>query len=384
MKPVTAREMRDINRTCILEYMRQRGKVSRSAIAEDLELSLSSVVRITNELMDDKLIRLQGEHEFSGGRRRPLIELDTTHNVVVSLSLGATTATACLCDITGNILDSVSQKHNLKGASCIELLHQLADEMLSRAAYKIVRGISVGVPGVVLDGNRVMAAPAVGLDNFCLADRMAPHYECPVLVENDVNLAALGELWFGYGKACSNLIYIHVGTLLGMGIVLDRCILRGAHHGAGELGYLIFNDDELKKAYPQYGALEESLSGYGLQRIASSRAEGSRPVTPKELFELAQSGTPWAQDMVEAFQRKLSMVLVSVSALFDPEIIVLGGGVMESACKYLPAIRANIALKTPNPIRLEHSKLGRNARILGGCASIMHHVMHYSVIKGML
>lgn len=380
MKPITAKEMRDINRTCILEYMRQRGKVSRSAIAEDLELSLSSVVRITNELMDDQIIHLQGEHEFSGGRRRPLIELDTTHNAVVSLILGANQATACLCDITGNILQSVSQEHSLKGKNCIDLLHKLADDMLSRASGRIVRGISVGVPGIALDGNRVIAAPSVGLDNFCLADQMAPHYDCPVLVENDVNLAALGESWFGYGKSCSNFIYIHIGTLIGMGIILDRCILRGAHHGAGELGYMIFQDEELNCAYPQYGALEESLSGYGLQRSAAKYAPG---VTPPELFQLAAEGTPWAVELVEAFQRRLAKVLVAITTLFDPELIVLGGGVMESAHIYLPQIRSSMALKTPNPIRVEHSRLGRDARILGGCASILHHVMHYSLIKGM-
>ena len=381
MKPVTAREMRDINRTCILEYMRQHGKVSRSAIADDLNLSLSSVVRITNELMDDKLIRLQGEHEFSGGRRRPLIELDTAHNVVISLSLGATKATASLCDITGNILHSVSQEHSLKGESCIDLLHRLADEMLAFASGRVVRGISIGVPGIALDGNRVIAAPSVGLDNFCLAERIAAHYDCPVLVENDVNLAALGELWFGYGKTCSNLVYIHVGTLIGMGIIMDRCILRGAHHGAGELGYMLFNDDELDRAYPQYGALEEHLSGYGLQRSA---AQYSPNIEPAELFMLAASGTPWATKLVEDFQRRLAKVLVAITTLFDPELIVLGGGVMESANIYLPQIRNYMAFKTPNPIRVECSRLGRDARILGGCASIMHHVMHYSLIKGML
>lgn len=376
--------MRDINRTCILEYMRQKGKVSRSAISEDLNISLSSVVRITNELMDDKLIHLQGEHEFSGGRRRPLIELDTDNNAVVSLNLGARNATACLCDITGNILESVTEAHSVKGEDCVTLLQRLADEMISRANYKIVRGISIGVPGIVLENNRIMAAPAVGLDNFCLADCMSPHYQCPVLVENDVNLAALGELWFGYGKSCSNLVYIHIGTLTGMGIIIDRCILRGSHHGAGELGYMIFNDSEMEKIYPDYGALEESLSGYGLQSNAAKYIGRDKEITAREIFSMARAGIPWAEELINAFQRQLSKVLVAISTLFDPEIIVLGGGVMESAYIYLPDIRRKIAAKAPNPINVEYSKLGRNARLLGGCASVLHHVTHSSMLREMI
>ena len=151
--------MRDINRTCILEYMRLRGKVSRTAIAKDLGLSLSSVVRITDELMEERLICLQGEYEFSGGRRRPLIELDAQLNVVVSIVVGGQKAMAALCSITGQILEShVLKDHHKKGEDCVELICSLANDMVAHAKGKIIRGISIGVPGIVLNGDKVMAA----------------------------------------------------------------------------------------------------------------------------------------------------------------------------------------------------------------------------------
>ena len=78
------------------------------------------------------------------------------------------------------------------------------------------------------------------------------------------------------------------------------------------------------------------------------------------------------------------MVLVAISTLLDPEVIVLGGGVMESAKEYLPEIRLALNGKTPNPIRIECSELGRKAGILGGCASVLHHTMNYSQIKDMI
>lgn len=385
MRPVISREMRDINRTCILEYMRLRGKVSRTAIAKDLGLSLSSVVRITDELMEERLICLQGEYEFSGGRRRPLIELDAQLNVVVSIVVGGQKAMAALCSITGQILESyVLKDHHKKGEDCVELICSLANDMVAHAKGKIIRGISIGVPGIVLNGDKVMAAPAVGLDNICLAERLSPYFDCPVLVENDVNLEALGESWFGCEQNVSNLVYIHIGTLLGMGIVQDRCIFRGAHHGAGELGYLIFSRDELKREYPQYGALETRLSGYGLQSSATRFARDGETISPPMLFQYAQERVPWAVELIDDFQNRLAMVLVAISTLLDPEVIVLGGGVMESAKACLPEIRRMLKGKTPNPIRIERSELGKTAGILGGCASVLHHTMSYSQIKDMI
>ncbi len=387
VKPVTANDMRDINRTCILEYLRQNGKASRSQIAYDLSLSLSSVVRITDELMEEKLICLQGEYEFSGGRRRPLIELDADRNVVASATLGGQSAQACICDMLGNILYSETLEHHAKGEECILFLQGMIDRALkSVSSGKIVRGISIGVPGIVHDANRVMAAPAIGMDGCMLADALAPHYPYPVFVENDVNLAALGELWFGYGKSCTSLLYIHIGTLIGMGIVLDRFIFRGTHHGAGELGYMLLDSGELKNEYPNLGALEGKLSGYGLQLQAKEKMEKlgryheASMVTAEELFKLAQR-EGWAQAIVQEFEEKLALVVIAISALLDPAIIVLGGGVMKSAGKDMPVIRGYVANKTPNPIRLEHSSLGQDARILGGYVNIFHHVTRYGVYR---
>lgn len=385
MRPVISREMRDINRTCILEYMRLRGKVSRTAIARDLGLSLASVVRITNELMEEQLVRLQGEYESSGGRRRPLIELDAQNNVVISIVVGGQKARAALCSITGQILESrLLENHQRKGEDCVEMIRALAEDMYSRIQGRIVRGISVGVPGIVLDGDKVMVAPAVGLDNVCLAQRLSAYFNCPILVENDVNLEALGESWFGAGQEAHDLAYIHIGTLLGMGIVQDRSLFRGAHHGAGELGYLILSHEEMGREYLQYGALETRLSGYGLQCSAMQYAKAGETIPPQRIFALAEQQEPWAVQLIEDFCDRLAMVLVAISTLLDPEVIVLGGGVMESAKAYLPQIRRMLKGKTPNPILIECSRLGKKAGVLGGCVSVLHHTMNYSQIRDMI
>ena len=113
-------------------------------------------------------------------------------------------------------------------------------------------------------------------------------------------------------------------------------------------------------------------------------ARDGETVTPKKLFQYAKMQEPWAVELIRDFSKRLSMVLVAISTLLDPEVIVLGGGVMESAKEYLPEIRLALNGKTPNPIRIECSDLDRKAGILGGCASVLHHTMNYSQIKDMI
>lgn len=385
MRCITPKEMRDINRTCILEYLRQRGAASRTAIADDLGLSLSSVVRITDELMEDRFVHLEGKYEFSGGRRRPLIELDALHNVVVSISLGSTDATASLYDILGNMLEvRTIYNHDKKGEAYLPLIRELADDMIASNNHQIIRGISISVPGIVEHGNLV-TSPSIGMIDYYLADMLQPYFEYPVFIENNVNLAALGELWFGYGKQCDDLLYIHIGTLIGMGIILGRCILRGAHQGAGELGSLVLDAKQMKSQFHRIGALEETISGYGLKKRAHQMLSDSKdkPIhdTTTELFKAAEEGAKWANEITGDFVQKLSMVIVDVATLFDPEVIILGGGVMQSGQRYLPQIRELIQRKTPNPIRLEKTKLGKHAHLLGGCTSVIQNVMNYTMFK---
>ncbi len=389
LKSIIPKEMRDINRTAVLEYVRQNGVVSRSAIASELNLCLSTVVRIIDELMEDKLLRMSGEFEFSGGRRRPLIEIDNSRNVIISVDIGGTKASAALCDILGNILEiKTINNHQCLGEDCIKLVESLIDDMLPLVNNCILRGISVGVPGVVRD-SKVLAAPSLGWDNLPLGTYLQDKYPYPILVENDVNLEALGELWFGHGRKSSDLIYIHIGTGIGMGIILDRCILRGAHNGAGELGYGMFDRNDLLHRYPGFGALESTIGGHGLGERAKEILKNTlskdelTTITAQDVFRNAQLNVPWAVNMIDEFIDKLSMALINVNALFDPDLIVIGGGVMKSGNIYMKQILNKVTDKTPNPIYIKNSELEEPV-ILGGCAGIQQRTLKYCVVKDTL
>ncbi|MEM5770062.1 MAG: ROK family transcriptional regulator, partial [Bacillota bacterium] len=291
--------MRSINRTAILEYIRSNGCMSRAVLARELDISLPSVVRIIDELLEEKLLRYTGEFEDSGRRKRPLIEMNYDENIAIGLDLGGTKAYACVVDLSGKTLAERNiPVHNTKNGDSYKVVLSLIDEMLAFAQTqdKIIRGISVGVPGITSkDEGKVVYAPSLDWRDMPLRAMLEEQYRMPVVVENDVNMAALGEMWFGHGRRLSNIVLISIGTGLGAGLIVDGCIYRGANEAAGELGYIIFDQKELEKEYPTFGPLEYSISGTGIALQAQHLAGNENyEYTAKNVFEAYGKEEHWA------------------------------------------------------------------------------------------
>jgi len=385
--------MRLINRTAVLEYIRKHGCSSRAVISKNLDLSLPSVVRIVNELLEEKLLRYKDGYEDSGGRPRLLIELATDENIAIGLDLGGTKAKACIVNYNGDILfEHVVKLHNTEGEESYQMVHDLILEMAihAKTLNKIIRGISVGVPGVTdHKAGKVLFAPSLNWKDFPLKERLKRDFDMPVIVENDVNMAALGEMWFGSGKTLSNLVLIALGTGVGAGVIVDGCIYRGLNESAGELGYMIFEKEELDQEYPKFGPLEYAIAGTGLGIQAKEALKGVyseeelTKITAKNLFEAYNRGEEWTVNIISDFVDKLAMTIIAVSSFVDPETIVLSGGVMDSAKVFLPQLKELIKDKVPEKTSLEVSRLGARAAILGGAVSLLYQLNNYCILRYM-
>jgi len=224
MRTITAVEMRAINRSAVLDLIRRQGSVSRSAISESLGVSLPTVLRIVETLIEEGLVRSSGASEWSGGRRRPLVEFNAAQQHAIGVDLGGTKLYAALADLGGNILqEQVLQQHATTGEKSYRAVVDLIESLLETARQTgcSVRGIGLGAPGVTLPGTGLVQwAPSLEWRDFPLKQRLSAQFNLPVIVENDVNLAALGELWFGAGQNLKNLVLLAVGTGIGAGIVV--------------------------------------------------------------------------------------------------------------------------------------------------------------------
>ncbi|MGB8252373.1 MAG: ROK family transcriptional regulator [Anaerolineaceae bacterium] len=381
---ITSSAMRDINRSAILEIIRRESPISRTAIAQRLDVSLATVMRIVEELVEDGFVRLQGSTEWSGGRRRPLLEFNSDGYVVIGADLGGTKLYGAASDLGGNILDEISiDHHNSYGEDCYGLLVGMIDHLLEspKIEGKRVRGIGVGAPGITIHKEGIVSwAYTLRWKDFPLKSLLAERYTLPITVDNDVNLAALGELWFGEGQNCRNMILINIGTGIGAGIIIDGALYRGINEASGEVGSMVPGKEFFGKSYKDFGALESFSSGTGI----ADRARKSRPqddqLRAEDVFEAARKNRKWAVEIIDGAVEYLAIAIANLTVVFDPELIVLGGGLTRSADMLVEPILKLIDGTIPTPPRLVVSKLGTRATVMGAVTHVLHNTSNYYVV----
>jgi glucokinase len=191
----------------------------------------------------------------------------------------------------------------------------------------------------------------------------------PVKIDSDRACYILGEVWRGKAKGCQNAIFVAVGTGIGAGILVNGTVLRGAHDIAGAIGWLAL-DRPFRKEYIACGCFEHHASGEGLAKVANElRGAGKPPWSARDVFAKYPEGNKVAKATLAQAIEFWGMAVANLVSLFDPEMIVFGGGVFGPAARFLPEIKLE-AQKWAQPIsikkvRLQPSKLGHEAGLYG-------------------
>jgi glucokinase len=387
---ITASAMRDINRSAILEIIRRDGPISRTDIAGRLDVSLPTVMRIVDALIEEGFVRPQGTSEWSGGRRRPLLEFNSDGYLVLGVDMGGTKMYGALADLGGNILDEVNiSRHGTSGEDSFNYLTTLIDKLLASPTVegRRVRGIGVGAPGVTLHKEGIVTwAYTLHWDMFPLKARLAERYDLPITVDNDLNLAALGELWFGAGQNVQNMILVAIGTGIGAGLIIDGALYRGSKEASGEIGNMISGREFLGKNYRNFGALESVASGTGIAGRGRDLLKYQRSpqelldLTAEDVFDAARKGETWAWTVINETVDYLAIAIANLTAVFDPELVVLGGGVSRSADLLINPILSRISEALPNPPKLVVSDLGLQATVMGAITNVLHNTSNFYVV----
>ena len=214
----------------------------------------------------------------------------------------------------------------------------------------------------------------------------------PAFVENDVNLAALGEHRYGAGKGTRHFVALLVGTGIGAGIIIDGELFRGARDAAGEIGYLIVERANLSGTYPGLRHFEQIAGGHGIatemrkhlaanESAAADRwpADRSR-ITAREVFAFANDD-PFAAELVNRAIDYLAIAVANIACLFNPERIVIGGGVATGNPRMIPDISERLAGRIPDLPEIVPAELGDSAVLVGAVALARERTSGYAFVE---
>jgi glucokinase len=209
----------------------------------------------------------------------------------------------------------------------------------------------------------------------------------PITVDNDVNLAALGEFWSGVGQNTQNMVLVANGTGIGAGIIIDGALYRGSHEASGEVGYMIPGRDFLGKSYLDFGAFETLASGTAIAKRIPALLE-SEPglahldhLTVEDIFVAARLGQKWPWSILDEVVDYMAIIVANLSVSFDPELIVLGGGITRFAEPLVEPILQRIREMVPLPPKLVVSDLGLRATVMGAITTVLHNTSDFYVVR---
>ncbi len=373
----------------MLKALRDEGPLSRVQLADRLGVSRTTMASEVARLAELGLAEGVGPAASRGGRRSTLVDLSSEVRFV-GIAIGATAMSVAVTDGRLTVLGQryVDMDVRLGPEHVLATSLELTRKVLAEQGVDRPSGVGIGVPGPVDFHGGVPVSPPImpGWDGYPVRDAMARELGCPVLLDNDVNVMALGEQHSGVARSARDFLFIKIGTGIGCGIVVDGHLYRGVDGCAGDIGHIRVEEFGPTCACGNTGCLEAFFGGAALARDAMAAARSQRsPVlaamlaekgvlTAVDVASAVAQGDPHAVQMIRDGGHRVGWVLASLVSFFNPDLIVIGGRVARLGHPLLAEIRGvvyrrSLPLATGNlPVVL--SEMGDDAGVVGAAALI--------------
>lgn len=357
MPVIDHRTLKLSNQLLILNTLREKGALSRNQLKAETALSWGTITAFVKELLDEGILTETGKEVSDLGRKPMGLDLNTQSNHVVGVRLGGTSIKAVILDVRGKILHEHQAPTN-PHADCPEIIRQImtvVDEALTRAGIQTshLAGIGFTAPGAIdaAAGICLYAPRHPSWRNVPIRDILKDRYQIPCFVEHSNNSSALGEQWFGAGMSTANFLCVPIGDGISVGIIIHGQIYRGHDSMAGEFGHTCIDPAGPTCVCGRKGCLEEYASGRALTRQAAradreGRGGGMRAlippeaeITPEVLFQAAKAKDAEARKIFQTMGCYLGIGLANLINLFNPELIIISGGVARSSRFFLSALK---------------------------------------------
>jgi predicted NBD/HSP70 family sugar kinase len=354
--------LKDLNERTVLEAIRAAAPISRAEISRRVGISKPTVSQALQSLLAAGLVREAERSDGGPSYGATFFEAVPEAAFVLGLDLGARFVRGAVCDVRGDVRArqdvELAERTAHAALGAIEgLARSLFDA--AGASDELVDGVVLGVPGAVdAATNRISLAENVsGLEDEDFYGELAARVGPPVTIENDINLAALGERWRGIARGVDDFVFLSIGTGLGAGLVLRGELHRGHHGAAGELDFA------------RVGLAEDIDPCASAVSALAQRLGAPAPHDPRAIFAAARAGDRVAREVVEEECRRIALHIVPLAAVTDIGLVVLGGGIGANGDLLYDGIRRHLRAWLPTPPRVEASSLG-DAAVLTGCLAV--------------
>lgn len=359
--------LKDLNERTVYETIRAAAPISRAEISRRAGISKPTVSLALQALLGAGLVR---ETEPEPGRPRygaVFFEPVAEAGLVLGLDLGARFLRGAICDLSGAIRARQDvELPNVEVATALAAITRLRTSLVEASGLRgdLIEDAVVGVPGVVEPSGKLSLATNVrGLEGRYFGAEIEELLGLPVTLDNDINLAARGEQWLGVARGVDDFVFLSVGTGLGAGLVLRGELHRGRNGAAGEVDLVAAGrPEEIDPCAAAVTALTARLAADGLESTLTP------PYDARTVFGAARAGDVLGRRVVAETARRIAVHVVSIAAVTDVALVVLGGGIGANGDLLLDPIRGLLAEWLPFPPRVEVSGLGEAAVLTGALA----------------
>ncbi len=389
-RTVSSKLQYKINMSIIFNYLRENEPISRAKISKDLNISAPAVSRVIDKLINDGYVVEADKLKTKSGKRPTLLKINQDKGYVIGIDLGKEKFKLALTNFNGETVEKYRGFKILNDKNIAEKMISEVKKFLSKYSQEKkleqhkVKAICIGVPADIdIESGRIISAPLYGnWKDINLKEILGSESNVPVYIENDVNLSTLGEKHYGEGKNFKDVIFVEISNGIGAGIIIDNHLHRGFHGSAGEVGFTIVNAENLGFKIKNKGFLEKFASVESIKKKAIREIRNGRKtiitemikndiekIEPYIVCEAATGGDELANDIITEMVDFLSIGIINLILIVNPQIIVLGGDICSlSEVRRLfvepiiEKIKSSMPFKIPE---IKLSSLSEDAGIIG-------------------
>jgi len=383
-KTRTTETIAEYNQRLILDALRFHGSMSRADLSRHLDMSFPAISSNTKRLLEGNYIKEVGAGDNSVGRKSTMLAFNAERGYIIGIDLGRFRIRMMLADLLGNEIASteIVNSANLSGDGnqSIQLMQDQINDILKKTekTKDDILCIVIGIPGIIKDGRSFLAPFTENYLERDMIETLQEAFEADVLLENCVNLGVIGEQWKGAGVNYKDILYIAYGVGLGSALIVGGKLYKGANGAAGEVGFMITDPANIDQKYEEIGSLEEALSRGKIEKYLDSGHFDEEIVKLIELYK--NGGSPYAKLIIDEIILNFGMALVNMSAMLNPEVIIIAGGLGANLGKlFIDQWKEILNNQVPFAPEILLSALNHRETMLGAVMTGIHHIHAYQI-----